>query len=168
MKWICGFANAQGGKIYISIDDKSEVTGLDDYKKLMEDLPNKIVNYLGIYVESWGRGIEIMVEGCRQYGIPDPIIEEETGGISVTFLKDIYTEEYLQTLNINDRQVKVILYIKEYGRITNKIYQKINNISKPGATLDLQELTNRDLIIKTGTTGRGTYYTLNKKGLIKG
>ena len=27
MKWICGFANAQGGKIFIGIDDKGE-TGL--------------------------------------------------------------------------------------------------------------------------------------------
>ena len=48
LKWICGFANAQGGTIYIGIDDNGKVVGVDDAKKLMEDIPNKIVNYLGI------------------------------------------------------------------------------------------------------------------------
>ena len=51
IKWVCGFANAQGGKIFIGIDDKGEVTGLDDYKKLMDDIPNKIVNHLGLVVD---------------------------------------------------------------------------------------------------------------------
>jgi len=37
-KWTCGFANAQGGKIFIGIDDKGEVTGIENYKKLMDDI----------------------------------------------------------------------------------------------------------------------------------
>lgn len=40
LKWICGFANANGGKLYIGIDDKGKVTGVDNHKKLLEDLPN--------------------------------------------------------------------------------------------------------------------------------
>lgn len=32
LKWICGFANAQGGKIYIGCDDKGEIVGADDAK----------------------------------------------------------------------------------------------------------------------------------------
>jgi ATP-dependent DNA helicase RecG len=32
LKWICGFANAKGGKIIIGIDDKGNVLGLDKYK----------------------------------------------------------------------------------------------------------------------------------------
>ena len=50
IKWICGFANAQGGKIFIGIDDNGTVTGLDDYKKLMDDIPNKAVNHLGLVI----------------------------------------------------------------------------------------------------------------------
>ena len=46
LKWICGFANAQGGTIYIGIDDNGNVIGLNDSKKLMEDIPNKIVNFV--------------------------------------------------------------------------------------------------------------------------
>ena len=35
LKWICGFANAQGGRIYIGINDKGEVIGVKDIKKLL-------------------------------------------------------------------------------------------------------------------------------------
>ena len=42
MKWLCGFANAQGGTIYIGIDDAGNVVGVKDAKELMEDIPNKI------------------------------------------------------------------------------------------------------------------------------
>lgn len=48
LKWICGFANAIGGMIYIGRDDNGKVVGLADYSKLMEDLPNKIRNAMGI------------------------------------------------------------------------------------------------------------------------
>lgn len=51
LKWICGFANANGGKIYIGIDDNGQVVGVEDAKKLMEDIPNKIVNFLGIVAD---------------------------------------------------------------------------------------------------------------------
>jgi len=51
LKWISGFANASGGKIYIGIDDTGKVIGLRDAQKLLEDIPNKIVNYLGIVVQ---------------------------------------------------------------------------------------------------------------------
>ncbi|MGJ1273829.1 MULTISPECIES: ATP-binding protein [Sphingobacterium] len=51
LKWVCGFANAQGGVIYIGKDDNGNVVGLKDYKKLMDDIPNKIRNAMGITVE---------------------------------------------------------------------------------------------------------------------
>ena len=35
LKWICGFANAKGGKVYIGIRDDGEVIGLSNSKKLM-------------------------------------------------------------------------------------------------------------------------------------
>ena len=40
LKWVCGFANAQGGKIYIGCDDNGEVVGVKDAKRLMEEIPN--------------------------------------------------------------------------------------------------------------------------------
>ena len=51
LKWLCGFANAQGGTIYIGIDDTGNVVGVKDVKKLMEDIPNKIQSVLGIVAD---------------------------------------------------------------------------------------------------------------------
>ena len=51
LQWICGFANAQGGRIYIGKNDAAKVVGVDDSKSLMEKLPNKIKNLMGITAE---------------------------------------------------------------------------------------------------------------------
>ena len=51
LKWICGFANAQGGTLYIGVDDNGKVCGLHDATKLMEDIPNKIVNSMGLVAD---------------------------------------------------------------------------------------------------------------------
>ena len=51
LKWIVGFANSQGGTIYIGKDDNGNVVNVPEYKKLLEDLPNKIRDILGIMVD---------------------------------------------------------------------------------------------------------------------
>lgn len=51
LKWICGFANAQGGKVFIGINDGGVVVGLTDSKRLLEDIPNKIATTLGIVAD---------------------------------------------------------------------------------------------------------------------
>jgi ATP-dependent DNA helicase RecG len=51
LKWICGFANASGGRLYVGKNDAGEVVGVEQASKLLENLPNKIVNHLGIVVE---------------------------------------------------------------------------------------------------------------------
>lgn len=51
LKWIAGFANAQGGSLLIGVNDKGQVVGLDNAKRLLEDLPNKIQNALGIIAD---------------------------------------------------------------------------------------------------------------------
>ena len=48
LKSVCAFANSQGGVMYIGIDDDGQVVGLDNIHKWQEDIPNKIVQNLGI------------------------------------------------------------------------------------------------------------------------
>lgn len=48
LKWVCGFANAVGGVIFIGKDDDGSVVDLLDYKALLESLPQKIRNSMGI------------------------------------------------------------------------------------------------------------------------
>jgi len=51
LKWVCGFANAQGGVIFIGKDDDGNVYDVAISKKLMDYIPNKIRNAMGITVE---------------------------------------------------------------------------------------------------------------------
>lgn len=51
LEWICGFANAQGAVMYFGVNDDHEVIGLKQTKKLLEDIPNKIVNAMGLVVD---------------------------------------------------------------------------------------------------------------------
>ena len=62
LKWICGFANAQGGKLYIGCDDNGNVVGIDNSKKLLEDIPNKVRDAMGIIV-----GVNLLTEGDKEY-----------------------------------------------------------------------------------------------------
>ena len=48
LKEICGFANAQGGTLYIGVDDKGNAVGLQHAKKLLEDIPNQSVMTMGV------------------------------------------------------------------------------------------------------------------------
>ena len=51
LEWICGFANAQGGVLYIGVNDDHEVVGLGHVDRLMEDIPNKVVTTMGIVAD---------------------------------------------------------------------------------------------------------------------
>lgn len=62
LKWICGFANADGGRIYIGITDNNEIIGVEKADKLMEDIPNKVRDILGIVVD-----VNLLTEGDKKY-----------------------------------------------------------------------------------------------------
>lgn len=62
LEWICGFANAQGGKIYLGCNDDGKVIGLTNTRKLLEDIPNKIRNAMSIIVD-----VNLLTEGEKEY-----------------------------------------------------------------------------------------------------
>lgn len=120
------------------------------------------------YIEASGRGITKMMEACAAAGLPELLIEELARGIQVTFLKDIYTETYLQQLGLEMRLIEDLLFIKQNGSITNTQYQELSKVFKRTATNDLQLLMEKGLVTKIGTTGKGTSYILQRsnKGVI--
>lgn len=142
-----------------------EIT-IEDLKKEHSSYPRNplIANvfYLAGFIEKWGSGTKRMVELCKEQGLPEPEYREEQGGFSVYFFKDIYMEENLQKMGLNEREIRAILDVKAKGRITNKDYQKINKVSKPTATRELKKLVKLNLLIQKGITGKGTCYILSK------
>jgi len=110
-------------------------------------------------IEQWGSGIDKMRTACTQAGLPEPHFEEYQG-FRVIFLKDIFTEEYLNELGCNDRQIKAVVYVKERERITNNDYQRLNHVSRQTASRELTELVSRSIFRRIGKTGKSTFYAL--------
>lgn len=48
LKVIAAFANSEGGELILGVGDRGKPVGLKDARRLLEDLPNKIRNKLGI------------------------------------------------------------------------------------------------------------------------
>jgi ATP-dependent DNA helicase RecG len=51
LRWICGFANANGGTLVIGRNNAGVDVGAPNAQKLLEDLPNKIRDVLGIVAD---------------------------------------------------------------------------------------------------------------------
>lgn len=62
LKWLCGFANAQGGVLEIGRNNKGKVVGLKDPVRLMEELPNKLRDLLGVVAD-----INLQEENGKSY-----------------------------------------------------------------------------------------------------
>lgn len=87
-------------------------------------------------------------------------MEEYQGGFRVVINKDVYSEEKLKKLGFNSRQIKAVQFIKKNGQISNKEYQELNDVTKKTATRDLKKLVENDILISSGVSGAGSYYTL--------
>ena len=51
LKTICAFANSEGGSLYIGLDDNGQIIGVQNIEELIEILPNKINNRLGLVID---------------------------------------------------------------------------------------------------------------------
>ncbi len=112
------------------------------------------------YIEAWGRGIRKMNEQCAAAGLPAPQYYYESSGFWVVFRKDLFNEEDLRAKGLNERQIKAVLFVKDKGRITNKEYQELNQVSKRTATNDLSELVEAFNVFKQQGASVSTYYEM--------
>ena len=120
------------------------------------------VFYLAGIVESVGSGIERIMKALKDAGHPEPKFEVNHSEFTLWFMKDVYTEEYLREVGLNERQIKAVMYVKERGRITNREYQEIVNVSRQTASRDLSDLVDKEILTTKGTGKRDFYYVLNE------
>lgn len=164
-----------GAPIQISVyDDKLIVWNegslpkdltIEDLKRKHSSRPHNPILasafFKGGLIEAWGRGTIKIINECKKAGLPEPIIEYSSGGISVTILKSQFNEKSLIEIGLSARQIKAVRYLKENQSITNKIYQEICEVSKATATRDLTELIEKfRLLERSGEVGAGTSYKL--------
>jgi len=169
--------NYMGAPIQIRVyDDKISIWNegtlpdgltLDALKRSHSSRPrNPIIAdvcFRGGYIDAWGRGTIKIIDTCKQADLPEPEMKELDGGFIITLFKDNLTPEQLTKLGLNDRQIKAVLLVKEKGKITNNEYQILNEISDRTALRDLEELTEKSILIKEGEK-KGTSYKLNVGG----
>lgn len=102
-------------------------------------------------IEAWGRGTIKIIEECKKAGLPEPEFKEEFGGFAVYFYKDIYTEENLRKMGLNERQIKAILFVKKEKKINISDYKKlVPNFSEKTLYRDLQDLAKKGLLKEVG------------------
>ncbi len=82
------------------------------------------------------------------------------GGFSVRLYKDIYTEENLRKMGLNERQIKAVFYVKVNKKISNKEYRDLYSINRQTATRDLIKLVQLKIFKLVGDGKKDLYYTL--------
>ena len=112
------------------------------------------------YIDSWGRGTLKIINSCKEAGLPEPEIKEFNGGVLVTLYKDYLSEEQLKQLGLSERQIKAVQYVKENGKITNKEYQELCDVTKRTATRDLTDLVQKNILKSSELKGSGSYYEI--------
>lgn len=132
-----------------NVGELPEQLSIEDLKRKHSSYPRNPrladVFFKGGLIEAWGRGTLKIINDCINYGLPEPKIELLSGGICVTIYQNIITDNYLDNLELNERQIKAINYVREKKRITNKEYQNLTNCSRRTASRDLQELIEKNI-----------------------
>jgi ATP-dependent DNA helicase RecG len=151
-------------------DDRIEVWGCDflpnpltieDLKKKHDSvLRNPLIGkcfFLIKYIEQWGTGTNRMIEKCLNYGLPEPLFEEISGNLVVTFRKYNISEEIVKSLT---KEEKIIIdYLVKEKKINRKIGLQILKVSKSTLFRVYKSLEDKDLIKKEGK-GKNIYYIL--------
>ncbi len=115
------------------------------------------------YIERLGTGIRRIAVAMEAHALPRPRFEEIGSEFRVTLMgpgEQFMTEIQARpawTLELNERQVEAMLYLNSHGRITNREYQALADVSYDTAHRDLSELLERNLIRREGK-GRSTHY----------
>ena len=128
LKWICGFANAQGGKIFIGVDDDGSIYGIKDSHKQMEDIPNKVVSFLGIVVDVYLHQRENLE--YIEIIIPPSNVPISYSGMSVYIKRRVS--------NVNSNEVSQ----KTSQKASQKTSQKIIDMIKENPYISTQEMAN--------------------------
>ena len=151
-------------------DDRIEIWGcgslpepltVDDLKQSHRSiLRNPLIGkclFLIKFIEHWGTGTNRIIDACVNHGLPAPIFEELSGSLVVT-LRKMITKESLREMNLNERQIKAVLYVEDKGSITNKEYQVLFDVSRSTATRDLNLFERSDILKRIGKGKRDLKY----------
>ena len=113
------------------------------------------------YIEEVGTGTNKMIKWCREWGLPEPNFQTKSGNIVVIFRKSKLTEEYLERLGLDKKEMEIIQLMRERKKITSSDIQKKYGVSKDTANRWLNKLIKLNLVERKGK-GKAIYYTFGE------
>ena len=180
LRWVSGFANAEGGRLEIGRNNKNDV--YEDRLKIWNHavlpegwtLENLLADHASTpfnpdianaffragEIETWGRGIQRIFEACENAGTPAPIIDYKPNDLWIEFP---FSPEYLSTIQ---EQLPGKMSGNNPQKTTQKTTQKIIEILREHPAVGRRELAN----LLGGITENGVNYHLEKlkaSGLIR-
>ena len=158
LKWVCGFANAVGGRIYLGKDDHGQVVGLKNAKKLLEDLPNKIRDHLGLMPsihlqEVAGKSfIEIIVEPSTVPISLRGAYYWRSGSVKQELKGTALNEFLLKKMGLTwDRAIEGNASLDDIDEATIELFKK--EALTAGRLPDISELSPADLLKSQTSSG---------------
>lgn len=142
--------------------------GIDDLKKPHTSFPANpfLANalYFADYIQKTGSGTLEMIKQCKAQGAAEPeFILIRNVEFRTILPRDIYTEDVLAKIGLNERQMKAVQHVKEHGDIANREYRQKLGLPNRTALRDLNELCAKGIFEKVGMTGRGSKYVLSRQ-----
>lgn len=153
LKWICGFANANGGTLFIGVDDKGNVTGVADHKKLMDEIPNKVKELMGILVDVnllESKGLNYIEIITQPYAVPISLRGRYyyRSGSTKQELTGTSLNEFLlrKSGKTWDEVIELNATITDIDSLSLKTY--IDSALKAGRISDIEGLETEELLAK--------------------
>jgi len=119
------------------------------------------------FIEELGLGVDLIYSLMQQEGHPLPEFKADDKTVVVTLRRGVGIVPPLRfapseegAVRLNERQVKAIQFLKQFGRITNRDYRDLcPDVSTETLRLDLADLVDKGAVLKIGDK-KGTFYML--------
>jgi ATP-dependent DNA helicase RecG len=142
----------------LSVDDLRKEHDSHKRNPLLAD-----IFYRAGYIEAWGRGTNTIIEESVKSGLDEPTFSLRQGGLEVSFKRNpmrLADKGTAERPPLSMRQQLAVNWVYASGNISNKIYQKIAEISRQTATRELQNLVDAGILRKVGKGTKGITYAL--------
>ncbi len=99
METLCAFLNGEGGSVLFGVNDKGKIIG----QEVSDKTKRGIVLYKRRVLESWGRGIGLMMSECRNAGLPEPEFRMWSDSVTLLFKCEVANRPTTDQLPTNYR-----------------------------------------------------------------
>jgi ATP-dependent DNA helicase RecG len=115
LKWLCGYANTDGGVLNIGVNDDGYVVGIENSKKMLEALPNKINDKLGIIAGIQVHSVYGAENICYGENIPEDVKNKLINQYATGAVR-------IDNISVDDKRYRSLVKIAD----ENKIWEDAN------------------------------------------